>query len=318
MKKLYFFSLLLIYLNCFGQAATEAKIYQNYPKGMQMVQFGYLLQTSNATIDGNLTIPNNEIDVKANIGYIRYASFFDIAGKTAALQIMLPYADINAEILGIEANKSGMGDIMVVVGSNILGGNSMTFPQFIQSPKKTALAWSFAVSAPTGKYASDKLLNPGNNRWQFKPELALTIPLGNFDIETYAHAKFFSKNNDALQFIPNQNANILEQKPFYGLTFHTVYNFSSKFWIAFDAASRIGGETIKNSIHQKDSQTLLGLGGTLTYSPSIHHQFGASYMSNAAGNDYAPDGSLFNVKYSYVFGGKIRETMNAIKNTQNK
>lgn len=311
-NKLLFLSALFINYS-FSQNVSEAKIYQNYPKGMQMLQTGYLLQTTNSTVDGNVTLPNNLVDVNANIGYLRYASFFDFLGKTAGVQVMLPYAAIDANLLGIDADTNGIGDMMFIFGANIFGGDAMNFGKFLQSPKQTAMGWSVAVTAPTGRYDSDKLVNIGGNRWQFKPELAVTVPVGKWDFEGYLAVKFFTKNNKMPSLLPNSDEHSLSQKPFYSLTGHAVYNFTPQLWASLDISGRTGGETSQSGVKQHDSQQILGIGGTLTYIPVLYHQFGLTYLTRAAGNEYAANGAQFTLKYTYVFGGGIQNTIKSLK-----
>lgn len=107
---------------------------------MQMAQTGYLLQTTNSTVDGAVLLPANEVNVAAHAWYARYAYFFSLGGKTAAVQAMAPYVFIDADILGISRNQSGFGDALLVIGSNITGGEAMPFAQFAQHLKKPALA----------------------------------------------------------------------------------------------------------------------------------------------------------------------------------
>src|SRR5438093_1296494 len=55
---------------------------------------------------------------------------------------------------------------------------------------------SLSIIAPTGQYFPDKLINLGVSRWSFKPELALSQPLGKrwlFDL--YAGLWLFTNNN---------------------------------------------------------------------------------------------------------------------------
>lgn len=40
------------------------------------------------------------------------------------------------------------------------------------------MGMSLTITAPTGLYDADKLLNLGSNRWSFKPEIALSHPFG--------------------------------------------------------------------------------------------------------------------------------------------
>lgn len=313
-KTLTFSVFALFFTNqAFAQQATEAKIYQNYPLGMNMLQFSYGRQSNNSTIDGDITLPNKDVDIDATIMYLRYATFFNFFNKTAGIQVVLPYVDINANFFGTKANNSGLGDMIFVIGSNIIGGKPMAFGEYLQTPKETVFAWSLATTAPTGSFSSEKLLNPSGNRWQFKPELAVSIPVSKFDIEVYAAAKFFTTNNKLPSTVLGQPASSVSQKPFYSLTFHSVYNINDKIWVSFDAAGRTGGETKKNGIAQNDSQTVLGLGGSMNYSPSVHHKIGVSFITNAAGDENSPNGSIYALKYSYVFGGGIDKTLQELK-----
>lgn len=296
---------MLVTLTASSQQATEAKIYQNYPLGLQMLQLGYGLQTTNSTIDGDIALPDKNVNVTVNLTYLRYATFFKLFNKTAGVQVVLPYAWIDATILGNEAKKSGFGDMMFVIGTSLVGAPPMTFAEIQRSQRVTTLAWSLAVSAPTGSYSTDRFLNPSNHRWQFKPELALSVPVNKFDFEAYVAGKFFAENRELPGLIPGQPTSRLRQKPFLSFTFHGIYNVNSKLWFSLDAASRFGGKTTKNEINQQDAQAVLGLGGTGTYSPSIHHKIGLSYLTNAVGNDNAPKGSILSLKYSYIFGNLI-------------
>lgn len=305
---------MLVPLKVFSQQATEAKIYQNYPLGMNMLQFSIGTQTTNSTIDGDITLPNKDIDVAATIMYLRYATFFKLFNKTAGVQVVLPYVDINADFFGTKANNSGLGDMIFVLGSNIIGGEPLSFGEYLQTPRKTVFAWSFATTAPTGSFSSEKLLNPSGNRWQFKPELAVSIPVNKFDIEVYAAAKFFTTNKKLPSTVLGLPASSVSQRPFYSLTLHNVYNINDKIWVSFDAAARTGGETSKNGMSQNDAQTVLGLGGSMNYSPTVHHKIGLSYVTNAAGDENSPNGSIYALKYSYVFGGGIDKTLKELKN----
>lgn len=143
--------------------------------------------------------------------------------------------------------------------------------------------------------------------------MAYTHSVGKWDFELYAALKFFTTNTDAVALIPGAQSRELEQKAIGSLTGHAVYNFSSKWWTSVDAAWRTGGESRVDGTNQDNRQAVLGIGAAVNYSPSIYHQFGMSYFSSVAQNEYGPEGSLFNIKYAYVFGGKIRQTMQAMQ-----
>ena len=58
----------------------------------------------------------------------------------------------------------------------------------------------------TGRYRSEWLVNLGSNRWSYKPEIGLAIPLGRWTVEGYTGVWIFT-NNDA--FFPG--ASLREQ-----------------------------------------------------------------------------------------------------------
>ncbi|MFC3158308.1 hypothetical protein ACFOEQ_07110 [Chryseobacterium arachidis] len=43
---------------------------------MNMLQFSIGQQSTNSTIDGDITLPSKDIDISATIMYLRYATFF--------------------------------------------------------------------------------------------------------------------------------------------------------------------------------------------------------------------------------------------------
>ena len=55
---------------------------------------------------------------------------------------------------------------------------------------------SLQVSAPLGQYDDNKLLNLGNNRWSFRPELGISKAWDPWTFEVAPSVTFFSDNTD--------------------------------------------------------------------------------------------------------------------------
>ena len=53
---------------------------------------------------------------------------------------------------------------------------------------------SLKVLAPTGQYDPTKLVNWGTNRWAFKPELGYSRRWGNWILDSYGGAWFYTTN----------------------------------------------------------------------------------------------------------------------------
>lgn len=50
--------------------------------------------------------------------------------------------------------------------------------QFESYKPTTIVGVSLTMTAPTGMYHANKILNLGANRWSFRPEIALSRPFG--------------------------------------------------------------------------------------------------------------------------------------------
>ena len=77
-----------------------------------------------------------------------------------------------------------------------MGAPALTLDELKVAPKRTALTANLTVAPPWGDYDSDQLVNLGNNRWAFKPEIGVYQPVGRFTLEGYAGAWLFTANHD--------------------------------------------------------------------------------------------------------------------------
>src|SRR6267378_3380599 len=83
---------------------------------------------------------------------------------------------------------------------------------------------SLQVSAPLGQYDDSKLLNLGNNRWSFRPELGISKAWGPWTFEVAPSVTFFSNNTDFV------GGNTFAQAPIYAVQGHILYTFQSGVW----------------------------------------------------------------------------------------
>lgn len=87
------------------------------------------------------------------------------------------------------------------------------------------------VTAPTGKYDENKLLNLGTARWSFKPEIGVCQPFGRAqrcEIDGYASLYFFTDNTTY------RGVEILKQRPLPGIEAHLSYSFNNAIWASVD------------------------------------------------------------------------------------
>ena len=107
---------------------------------------------------------------------------------------------------------------------------------------------SVQVSAPLGQYDNSKLLNLGNNRWSFRPELGISKAWGPWTVEVAPSVTFFTDNTDFYY------GSLFAQAPIYLLRGHIMYNFQSGAWVSLDGSYFTGGRTTVNGVRGDNEQ----------------------------------------------------------------
>jgi hypothetical protein len=82
-----------------------------------------------------------------------------------------------------EREMSDLGDPRFRVSVNLLGAPALSMKDFASYQQDLIVGVSLQVSAPLGQYDGSKLLNLGNNRWSFRPELGISKASGPWTFE---------------------------------------------------------------------------------------------------------------------------------------
>jgi hypothetical protein len=90
--------------------------------------------------------------------------------------------------------RSGLLDSVYRFSVNLKGGPAMPVEEMRKWPQKTLIGVSRRVVAPTGQYDPTKLINWGNNRWEFKPEVGCSRRWKNWLVPAYAGGWFYTTN----------------------------------------------------------------------------------------------------------------------------
>ena len=91
---------------------------------------------------------------------------------------------------------SGFGDPRFRVSVNLFGSPALTAKEFANYKQDLIVGVSLQVSAPLGQYDDTKLLNLGNNRWSFRPELGFSKAWGPWTLEVAPSVTLFTVNPD--------------------------------------------------------------------------------------------------------------------------
>ena len=276
----------------------NARDWQNVPTDLNML-FGYYNRIdSNTPIDTSL--PIDGLSLNADLYILRYARSFGIAGRSSAIQILQPYADIsasfdNARYFTGTKHNGGRGDTQVVLAHNFFGGPALTAEEFAKWTPETFLTGALTVTTPTGDYDKNRVINIGSNRWVFKPELGFGTPFGPTWLEINTMVSLFGDNDDY------QGSSKLEQKALYAIEGHYSYEFNRALWASLDATYTRGGETKIDGDWQDNKQesTLVGASMGFMLSPQLGGLL--AYTDTVAERKGSPDIATWTVRLQYVW-----------------
>ena len=256
-------SLFLLFMLETSAQELEPRAYWITPKASNAVYFGY--SHFHGEVVFHPLLPFENVDARLNSTFLGYYRAIDFFGRSANVTLTMPYVWGTQEGLFLgefhRVRPSGLADIQFRFSANLLGARTMTVPEFLEfrEDPKTIVGASIRIEAPTGKYDPDRLINVGNNRWAFKPQVGLTQPiLKRFLIEAAFGVWLFTDNDE---FLVDQT---WSQDPLWSGEFHFVWRFRPALWAAFDVNYFYGGRA---TLGEEQLPTIQGnsrLGATLS------------------------------------------------------
>ena len=232
-----------------GQDA-EPRSYSNTPIGLNFLIAGALYSQGKLAFDPDLSVANANFHSKT--GLLAYVRSFDFAGQSAKLDVVVPATSFAAWGLvdgqPRERDMAGLGDPRFRVSVNLIGAPALSVKDFANYRQDLIVGVSLQVSSPLGQYDDSKLLNLGNHRWSFKPELGISKAIGPWTFELAPSVTFFTDNTDFF------GGNNFAQAPFYAVQGHILYTFQSGAWFALDGVYFSGGRTSLNGVKSDNEQ----------------------------------------------------------------
>ena len=234
-----------------------------------------------------------------------YTHIFDIAGQSAKLSLLLPYAELSAGASPlrppappVSASLDGMADPLLRLSVNLFGAPALSVDEFRNYRQDLIIGASLAVSVPWGGYDSRRLMNIGANRWYFRPGLGASKAFGPLRLELDGTVTIFEENSGFL------GARTLSQRPIYSAAGHIVYSFQNGAWAALDAAFYGGGERSIDGQWQRDGTQSWRAGVVAVLPVDTHNSiklYGSDGVFKRTGNDY----SLWGAVWQYRWGAGL-------------
>jgi hypothetical protein len=254
------------------------RAYTVAPEGANALTVGYSHLNGDLLFDGAVPITDATADI--NLTALGFYRSLDVLGRTANVAVGIPYGigDFNGTVADVprHAHRSGFLDSFVRFSVNLIGAPAMEPAQFLKWQQDVLLGVSLKIVAPTGQYDSTRLINWGNNRWAFKPEIGYSQRWGHWVLDAYGALWLFTGNND---FFRHQSQS---ESPVGALETHLSYDLGMRAWVSLDANFWWGGETSLNGIPNPSTRQKNSRVGFTASIPFTRHQSVKLSYSNGA------------------------------------
>ncbi|EED30697.1 conserved hypothetical protein [gamma proteobacterium NOR5-3] len=263
-----------------------------------MLSLSYQHSQGDIIVDQSLPVTG----VDSNIDYLQlsFQRTFDFAGRTTTFSAIQLASDgtTTGTIDGEEVSRRtvGLGDTTLRWAVNLMGAPAMDRKGFaaMRANPEPILGASLSITAPTGEYDEDRVINLGGNRWVAKPGVGLIYPLSaRWLLESEISVAFFQDNDE---FVGSTR----EQEPILNAQLHLIRRFDRGFWAALDANYYVGGRTHVDGLRNQDLQRNSRFGATVVYPLVPGHALrlsGSTGTVTESGGDY----ELFSLSWIHVF-----------------
>jgi outer membrane putative beta-barrel porin/alpha-amylase len=220
----------------------EPRVYSASPVDTNFVVGTW--SNSKGTVPVSPSLPLTDVRGSINTLSLSFTHTFPFAGRTATWAVAVPY--VGGSVTGVVFGKSqagplnGFPDLGLRFSVDLLS-EGLSPAEFARRKPRPTLGVGITVTAPTGTYNPNRLINVGSNRWAFKPEVGVEVPMGKWFADFAAGLWLFGENGDFLR------GQVLQQAPLGVYQVHTGYSFSPGQWLAFDVGYAQDGATMLGS-----------------------------------------------------------------------
>ena len=280
----------------------EPRRWAHLPGGVNFVGLGSLYTYGDINFDPALLIEDADVETTGIVlGYIRT---FSLAGKSARIDLALPWASGSWEGLlngqPASVNRQGLADARARLSVNLLGAPALKGKDFVNyrlnNPVTTTVGAAITLQMPTGQYSNEYLINLGNNRWVLRPELGVLHERQNWQFEVNGSVFVYGDNSDFWM------GSLREQNPLWLIEGHVVYTFRPGLWAGFSGGFGYGGRSYVNNEQKIDDSRIRYW--KLSLGVPINRMQGLNFSFAVARTNTISDANLnrFTMSWSIMFG----------------
>ena len=294
------------YSFCAGTCRAQdlsPRAYLITPNHSNAVNLTYSFLDGGVEFEG--TVPITGAKARINLALFSYYHSFKFFGRSANFTAALPYGvgHFSGTVVGAEtyAYRSGLLAPTLRFSVNLIGGPAMGVQDFAKWRQKRLLGVSFRFVPLAGQYDPTKLINLGNNRWAFRPEVGYSRRWGHWILDAYGGVWFFTTNPEFFShnaLFPGTNTQ--SESPVGSFEGHLSYGFKPRLWVSLDGNYWFGGTTSLNGVPnpltvQRNSR--VGVTAAiplnkhqsmkLSYNNGAYIRYGGNYQSISIGWQYS-------------------------------
>jgi outer membrane putative beta-barrel porin/alpha-amylase len=277
------------------------RTWSHIPMGTNIVGAGYVRTEADILVDPTLIL--QEVKMESDIWAAKYIRTFELFEKSARLDLTQAYKEelwtglLNG--VSASATRKGMSDTFVRLSMNLYGAPPLkrkAFSEYRSNNKvETIVGLGLAVRLPTGKYREETLLNIGQNRYAFRPQIGITHRRGKWSAELTGELSFYTENDEFF------NGKKLEQDPLFFTHAHLIYSVRPGFWIGASAGYNYGGEYTVDGVAKDDTKQNLAWAFSLAYPISRSVGISVKYIETNTQESTGLDSEIFSAGLSYAW-----------------
>ena len=236
----------------------EPRRWSHLPVGSNFLGGGYVCTVGDINFEPALQIREGEVELHTFA--VKYIHSFECLGKSARFDLVQAYQDgtWSGLLQGVHAstNRSGWSDTALRFAVNLWGAPPLAGKEFADfrasvADRETIVGAGLAWLLPTGEYFEDKLINLGENRFSFRPQVGIVHSRGPWMVEFTSSAWLYTENEAFW------NGRHLDQNPLFLNQFHLIHTFRPGLWLGASLGYDFGGNTTVNGVSNDDQRSQL-------------------------------------------------------------
>jgi len=173
----------------------DPRQYANAPIGINFLIAGPAVTRLGLPQDPAIPLEEPRLNTAGPV--LGYARVLRMGGQSAKLCVVVPYMWLEGDALfngqPVSRSVQGLTDAKLRFSANLFGAPAMGLKEFIEYKQDLVVGASITVTAPTGQYDPERLVNIGANRWSFKGEVGVSKAVGKWVLELMSTAEVFTE-----------------------------------------------------------------------------------------------------------------------------